>query len=233
MAIGSMWMSGMVAQRFLEFKSHGGKMTTVWQKVEDAIEIVDLDEESEKDSPEFKKMVKKVYNILKVAEGKWPQTNIKHFGAYIIWRLENGSGDTWHPTKLKPSTVRDMGHYSEWLVKVGFAQTHLEDVIQKGNAEYWLNCLKKNRQESVMTQILSILPMCSKVLMRNEKAKPVIKKKNPNSEPKVSAVVVAGKDNSSENATVVKSPEDVVASKASDDGDVTESEQSTSVDKGK
>ena len=98
--MGAMWMSGKVAEQFFEFKKDASLMEVLEEKdgkkiihdlrkekkqiIYKEIEISDPEDESEFDSVDFKKSVKKVYNKLKMADFKYAQTNIKHFGAYII-----------------------------------------------------------------------------------------------------------------------------------------------------
>ena len=173
--MGAMWLSGNVAERVIEFKKDASVMKVSEEKdvkkkeiIYKEIEISDSEDELEVDSDDFKKSVKKVYNKLKFADVKFAQTNIKHFAAYIIWRLHKACGDSWHPTKRQKNTVKDIGpQYERWFtICIKFSNDHWTETLHSGNAEYWMNTLKNKFGEDLVKEILNILPMCSKSLIK-------------------------------------------------------------------
>ena len=194
MCMGAMWMSGKVVDRVIELKRDIASMDTSedidskqqvliersddHQAVYEEVEISDSEDESELESVSFKKSVRKVYNKLKNAEQKYAQTNIKHFIAYIVRRLYAASGDSWHPTKRKNSTVENFlaKQYQAWFaICIKVSPYHWDEAVHRGNAEYWLNTLKThvNDDDGLIRKMLDDLPMCVSIL--NKKGEKVEK----------------------------------------------------------
>ena len=222
--MGAMWMSGKVADRVIELKSdiasmdmsedQDSKQDVLLERIDhkqlvyEEVQISDSEDESELDSDSFKKGVRKVYIKLKNAEPKYAQTNIKHFVAYIVRRLYAASGDSWHPTKRRTSTVEDFlaKKYQIWFaICIKLAPYHWDEAVRRGNAEYWLNTMKQhlNDDDELIKKLLDDLPMCVSVLNKiGEKVEKIEQKiTHPDKKTQKKVKNVPKKTNSKEKST--------------------------------
>ena len=119
---------------------------------------------NEKDNVEFQNAVKQIFaKMNQMQHVAHVRTNMYHFGAYIMWRLEHNCGNSYTPRKGECTKVHEIaGKYSDWFREVVSVPKPVYDyILRKGDSLYWLYYVKNHIDDELVQEILQILPMFS------------------------------------------------------------------------
>ena len=122
-----------------------------------APDVVSLMSDEIKDGV-FLEQVKTVISILRKELGDKHKTPMKHFCAYICWRLETREGIGYNPTntKQKVNEIANLKAYRHWfLKKVGLPQNIYDLMIKGGYGKHWrtscrIHWRKRQRRKSLI-----------------------------------------------------------------------------------
>ena len=147
-------------------------------------------EKSEMDIPLFAQVCKRIYKVLKHNESdSFCSNNIKHFGAYICYRLKKANGDMGNPS-TRPTNIfvtEYCEEYKEWFVrKLGWEEKDWKEVKETGCVLNWKRNLKKHETTQRVKEIFSWLPMMTSYFQSEKPKKKVTVKieKNENKKKK-------------------------------------------------
>ena len=135
--------------------------------------VIELISDEMKDE-NFTKNVSSVIETLRKELGNKSKTAIKHFCAYICFRLETREGVNYVPTnsKDKVNELNNMKTYKKWFLnKVGLSQTNYDMMMDKGNSWHWRSHVKETYAEKTTQTILGIMDMFPKWLADVNKRK--------------------------------------------------------------
>ena len=152
--------------------------------------------DDEKDSNDFQNSVKKIFNKMNRSTVKNVRTNVNHFCAYVMWRLESNCGDNYKPRKGEDTKCLRIGSkYKKWFTAVISVPEHVfEKILGKGNAFYWQTFLKEHCDKEIVQEIQEILPMLSdSIEKRKQKVKMV--KENQRSDESTTSIENKNKGN--------------------------------------
>ena len=129
-------------------------------------------EKSEMDIPLFAQVCKRIYKVLKHNESdSFCSNNIKHFGAYICYRLKEANGDMGNPSTRQTNifVTEYCDEYKEWFVtKLGWDDKDWKDIQKNGCVLNW-----KRGKTSMVKNILSWLPMMTPYFQSEKQKKKV------------------------------------------------------------
>lgn len=124
------------------------------------MEIDDVSsDETEMSDPEFGKNVSKVVELLRLLP-KGGKTQLKHFCAYICWRVQVKAYADIYPTNKNDFCASNTKLYQKWLLKeCAFDINTVQKCIKGGCALAWRNLVKQCREEETFQKMLEYLPM--------------------------------------------------------------------------
>ena len=122
----------------------------------------------------FLKKVKTVINILREDLGDKHKTPMKHFCAYICWRLETREGICYNPTntRQKVDEISNLKAYRHWfLKKVGLPQNIYDLMVKGGYGKHWRTYMQDTLAEETTQKIMKTIEMFPRWLAESEDRK--------------------------------------------------------------
>ena len=138
-----------------------------------APDVVELMSDEIKDGV-FLEQVKTVISILREELGDKHKTPMKHFCAYICWRLETREGIAYNPTntKQKVNEIANLKAYRHWfLKKVGLPQNIYDLMIKGGYGKHWRSYVQDTLAEATTLKIINTFQMFPTWLAKSEDRK--------------------------------------------------------------